>query len=146
MAFGDSPAVELLQNASEKIRAGQADLAHRNRGCRVRRKSVGRKFSRYVPLSRSTRTAGEGRRSNRHAQHARGKRLRHARREDAATEFKILERVALAATDGNHGARRWSAQPIRPSRLRPLSKRQAGGGGPFTDQYRPGHTHTLVSA
>src|SRR5258708_39112314 len=103
MAFRNGPGLELLQNASAKIRAGQADLAHRNRGCRVRRKSVGRKFSRYVPLSRSTRTAGEGRRSNRHAQHARGKRLRHARREDAATEVKILGRGALAATDWDHG-------------------------------------------
>ena len=70
-----------LSKTSRQIRTRQADLAHGNRGCRMRWQSVGRDLPGYVPLSRSARAAGESRRSGRHAQHAGGERLRPARRD-----------------------------------------------------------------
>ena len=90
LAVADRSGAGVLSIASRSARARQADLAHGNRGCRLRRKSLGRELPRYVPLSRSARAAGEGRRSSRHAQHAGGKRLRPARRKHAGSPGRII--------------------------------------------------------
>ena len=87
--------------ASRQVRTWQADLANRNRGGSVRRKPVGRDLPGYVQISRSAWATGEGRRSGRDAQHARGKRLRPAGRENAGAQTQLLGRTVVATTNGN---------------------------------------------
>ena len=126
VARPNRPDAGFLPHASRPVRAGQADLADRDRGGRLRRKPLGRDFSRYVQISRSARTIGKGRRSGRDAQHARGQRLRPARREDADAATKLLGRAVVAAADGNDCAR------VRRTRSRPAftSMRIANAASP----------------
>ena len=75
LALGHRSCAGFEQGASRPLRARQADLAHGDRGCRLRRQSVGGDLSGYIPLSRSAWTAGASGRASRHAQHAGGERL-----------------------------------------------------------------------
>src|ERR1700720_2023440 len=124
MALPDRSDTRLLPVASGKVRARKADLADRNCGSSVRREPVGRDLSGYIQIPRSARPPRKGRRSDSDAQYAGGNRLPAARRENAGTQTKLLERVAMAIVDGKGCPRPGGARTGRAPCLCPLPTRQ----------------------
>ena len=66
----------LLPQAARRVRARQAVVAHGNRGCRMRRQSVGAHVPRHVPLSRPAWPPRQAGSRGRRPQHAGRERLR----------------------------------------------------------------------
>ena len=111
MAFGHRSDAGLLSKTSAKFRTRQANLADGNRGCRLRRKPVGRDLPGCVPRSRSV-GGRESRRSGCHAQHAGGGATTACSMSGPCSCVQNTGRAALAAIDGNHRAR-YAGQPVQ---------------------------------